>query len=138
MSLSLFSVLTAQVSSLRCREGVPYTRAMISDRFVEDVVGALTRAGLTRIDPDDRRAGGFGVQLGEGFVGVVWSPSRELSHAAFEQLQKGNVSDPIVMRMGRVIEVMATAMVQILHASGFDARMSTDDMMPEVVEVRPG
>jgi hypothetical protein len=108
----------------------------VSDQgLAEAVTQRLKLAGLPGI-PLDGPGGGFAVQPDEDVIYVVWSPSEELSVAAFEQLERGNVQDPVVVHVGRIKHAMADAMLEILRSAGFGAAMSKDDMAPATVEVR--
>jgi phosphoglycolate phosphatase-like HAD superfamily hydrolase len=114
-----------------------------SEQLVDTVAEALRRAGLARRD-DAWEAGGYGVQpafpLSPPEVGayVVWHSAGELASEAFEHLEASDLEHASVLHMGRVLEAMAEAMLEILRSAGFEARMSNDDLAPGVVEVLRG
>jgi hypothetical protein len=108
---------------------------MSDDGLVTRLIHELRHAGLPEI-LDDRRAGGFAVQPDHDVVYVVWSPSDELSDAAFDRLTSGDITAPMVHHMGTINHAMADAMLGILVSAGFNTVMSADDMAPATIEVR--
>jgi hypothetical protein len=109
---------------------------MIDDELVAKVDNELRLAGLQR-HSFGTSAGGFGIQPFDEWLTVGWKPSKGLSEQAFEKMAAGDTSHESVRHMGTVMHAMADAILVILRSAGLNVRMSTDDLSPGTVEVRP-
>src|SRR5829696_5945785 len=104
-----------------------------SEQLVDTVAEALRQAGLPR-RADALEVGGYGVQptypMSPPEVGayVVWHAAGELASEAFGHLEASDLEHASVLHLGRILEAMAEAMVEILRSAGFEARMSNDDL----------
>jgi hypothetical protein len=110
---------------------------MIDERLIDSIVRELQLSGMPELPLDGPSNGGFAVQPDEGVAYVVWSPSDELSTTALDRLANGETEHPSVLHMGEIQHAMARAILDVLKSAGFNAVMSTDDMAPATVEVRP-
>jgi hypothetical protein len=52
---------------------------------------------------------------------AVWHAAGELASEAFEHLEASDLEHASVLHLGRVLEAMAGAMLEILRSVGFDA-----------------
>lgn len=116
----------------------------MTETNLSDLAGRVERelrtAGLSRIEPETMRFGGFAVTENPDapvpLVAITWHPSHQLLDAAMDALS----TDPrhaTILHMGTVKDAMSKAMLTILRSAGFDAGPSQDDLQPGVIEVRP-
>ncbi|MFJ8142647.1 hypothetical protein [Streptomyces sp. NPDC096013] len=110
---------------------------MVDDSLLNQVAHELELAGLQAAPFDGPQVGGFGIQPDEGKLWVIWTPSQDLSQAAFGALASGGRTHPTVIHMGQVKHIMAEAMLRVLVSAGLNAKMSSDDMSPATIEVHP-
>ncbi|MEV6738568.1 hypothetical protein AB0N14_17215 [Streptomyces sp. NPDC051104] len=110
---------------------------MADDLLLNQVAQQLELAGLQAASFDEPQLGGFGIQPDEDKAYVIWTPSDNLSGAAFQALINGDRAHPAVLHMGQVKHIMADAILRILTSAGLNAKMSSDDMSPATVEVWP-
>ncbi|MEU9331467.1 hypothetical protein AB0D91_48685 [Streptomyces canus] len=110
---------------------------MVDDSLLNQVTHELELAGLQAATFDEPQIGGFGIQPGEDGLWVVWTPSDSLSGTAFRALAGGHRTHPTIIHMGQVKHIMAEAMLRVLVPAGLNAKMSSDDMSPATIEVRP-
>lgn len=112
-----------------------YGVGMIEGSLEMQVSRELELAGLRPYLHDGSRSGGFGVQLAENGLHVVWTPSGGMSDAALSELERGDDRQVEMRHLGTVKHAMADAILQILVSRGMSARLSSDDMLPATVEV---
>ena len=110
---------------------------MAGKALVDAVSWELRQTGLRELPLDGPTDGGFAVRPDENVIYVVWSASDDLSTVALERLSTGDTAYPAVLKMGLIQHIMADAMLEIRTAGGFEAVMSSDDIAPATVEVRP-
>jgi len=104
--------------------------------LTERIVEQLTLVGLREFSFDAPADGGFKTHETSEFVSVSWSTARAYAESAHEQLLAGDVAHSDVARYGRVLEIMADAIQQILSTAGFDARPADDAYSPATVQVK--
>lgn len=106
------------------------------DELAEEVTRHLRLAGLQPHTSFD--VGGFGVGTVDTYVSVVWLPTDALAEPAYAEMISGDGSRAAALHLGTVKNTMADAMTIILRSAGLNAVRSSNDMSPEVVEVRVG
>lgn len=102
---------------------------------MEQVSEQLMLVGLREYSFDAPKDGGFRVLETDGLVSVEWSTTEAYAQPSYKQLGIGNIGHPHVTRHGKVLQIMARAMLEILLAAGFVARLSANEYTPAAVEV---
>ena len=110
---------------------------MIDETLAARVTHALQLAGLPRVSRESNPAGGFGIQLAEEVLYVVWNPAPELSETVFQKMTSNDIEHPAVLQSGLIEQTMSQAILTILLSAGINARMSVNDLTPATVEVSP-
>lgn len=70
-----------------------------------------------------------------GGVFVAWKPSTELTDRSTDSVALGRLDDPSIRLSGRVKQIMADALRDILGSSGFVTEPADEDMRPYGIRV---
>ncbi|MFF8448025.1 hypothetical protein ACF06Q_10025 [Streptomyces leeuwenhoekii] len=127
--------------------GFDYERAsdeVIAARteLASQVCVELKRAGLPAFLHDSQAEGkaGAAIYVDHGAdvtcgVTVGWKCDPGVIQAACDELQKGDVTAPIVRYPGMIATYMQNALIRILLSAGFMATLEDDSMNPDHVQV---
>lgn len=108
------------------------------------VAADLVRSGLVIIDQENPRGGtsvgGLRVEADEfddaaGGIWLRWEVHPSLREATIEALRGQRFDDPVIAAAGRIHEQMASAILAMLGALGYDAQVSDDDYRPFAIKV---